>query len=194
MGNSLDLNAQNYTEESCYKERRGKTILRWIDERLDYWVNIFLYSYMAIIIALEVFRRYILGESTTWAEETAIYAFIWMAYIAAARGVRNRSHLAITLVRDRFNRTGTFFCLALSDACFLILAITVTYFSLNPILATYQYNQKMMGINLPMALALASVTVGWSLIAFRVIRRFFSTLGRFRKGKPLLDTRADVLE
>jgi len=169
-------------------------MLRWINERLDYWVNIFLYSYMVIIIGLEVFRRYILGSSTTWGEETAIYVFIWMAYIAAARGVRNRNHLAITIVRDKFNRTATFFCLVLSDICFLILAITVTYFSLNPILTNIKFNQKMMGINLPMALALASVTVGWSLIAFRVLMRFFATLKRFRMGQPLLDKRSEVFE
>ena len=169
-------------------------MLRWIDEKLEYWVNIFLYSYMVIIIGMEVFRRYVLGASTTWREETAIYAFIWMAYIAAARGVRDRSHLAITLVRDKFNRTATFLCLALSDVCFFILAITITYFSLNPILTNIQYNQKMMGVDLPMAIALASVTVGWSLIAFRVVRRFLSTLERFRMGKPLLDKSADVFE
>jgi TRAP-type C4-dicarboxylate transport system permease small subunit len=52
----------------------------------------------------------------------------------------------------------------------------------------------MMGTDISMALALASVTVGWSLIAFRVVRRFFSTLERFRMGQPLLDKRSDVFE
>lgn len=169
-------------------------MLKWIDERLEYWVNIFLYSYMVIVIGIEVFRRYLMGASTTWGEETAIYAFIWMSYIAASRGVRYRSHLAITLVRDKFNRTATFFCLALSDICFLILSIVIIYYSVNPILTSLQYNQKMMGINLPMALALLSVTVGWSLIAFRIVQRFFSTLKRFRTGHLLLDKQAEVFE
>jgi C4-dicarboxylate transporter, DctQ subunit len=169
-------------------------ILKWLDQRIEFWLCFFLYSYMAIIVAVEVFRRYCLKSASSWGEETAIYVFIWMTYIAAARGVRGRRHLAVEILRDRFGRRMRFFCLTLSDTCFFILAVVIAYYSLNPIWTNIQYNQKMMGAELPMALASASITVGWGLIVFRVVQRFFATLRRFRMGKPLLEKEAEVME
>jgi len=71
---------------------------------------------MTIIIGVEVFRRYVLGASSTWGEETAIYAFVWMTYIAAAHRVRGRKHLSVELLRNKMNRTQKF-CALLYPGC-----------------------------------------------------------------------------
>ena len=57
--------------------------------------GVFPLRLLAGIIVVEVFRRYGLDAASTWGEETAIYAFIWLSYIAAAKGVRSRRHLAV---------------------------------------------------------------------------------------------------
>lgn len=162
-------------------------LLKWLDEKIEYWLCFIFYSYMAGIIVVEVCRRYFFDASSSWGEETAIYAFIWMTYLAAARGVRGRKHLSVEALRYRMTRTQKYYAFVLSDVCFFILAITISYYSILPVINNIQFDHTMFGADLPLALATSAITVGWILIAIRVVQRFFDTLQRFRTGQPLVE-------
>ena len=142
---------------------------------------------MAGVIVVEVCRRYFFGASSSWGEETAIYAFIWMTYLAAARGVRGRKHLSVEALRYRMTRTQKYYTFVLSDVCFFVLSMVIVYYSILPVMENIRYGHMMFGIDLPLALATSAVTAGWILIAIRVVQRFFDTLKRFRHGLPLVD-------
>lgn len=161
--------------------------LKWLDQHIEFWLSSALYAYLAGIIVVEVFRRYVLDAASTWGEETAVYAFIWMSYIAAAKSVRTRSHLSIGALRDRMPRVGQFCAYLVSDVCFFALAVIVVYYSLPPVWANLEYDHRMLGTDLPMAIATAAVPIGWMLIAVRVVQRFVSLVRRFGEGKPLAD-------
>jgi TRAP-type C4-dicarboxylate transport system permease small subunit len=162
--------------------------LKWLDQHIEFWLGFLLYAYLAGIIVIEVFRRYLLHAASTWGEETAIYAFIWMSYVAAAKGVRSRHHLAVDTLRDRMPRTGKFCTYVLSDLCFFALAALIVYYSLSPLLDNLKYDQRMQGADLPIAIATAAVPIGWILIAVRVVQRFVDLVKRFAEGKPLADS------
>lgn len=162
--------------------------LKWLDQHVEFWLGFLLYTYLAGIIVVEVFRRYVLNAASTWGEETAIFTFIWMSYIAAAKGVRARRHLAVDTLRDRLPRSGQFCAYVVSDLCFFVLAATIVYYSLSPLWANLKYDQRMTGADLPIALATAAVPVGWTLIAVRVVQRFLDLVKRFIGGKPLVDS------
>jgi len=164
-----------------------RKLVKWLDENIEYWLCFIFYSYMAGVIVVEVCRRYFFDASSSWGEETAIYAFIWMTYIAAARGVRGRKHLSVEALRHRMNRTQKYCTFVLSDVCFFILAVVIIYYSIFPVLENIQYEHVMFGVDLPLALATSAVTAGWLLIAIRVVQRFLETLQRFRHGLPLVD-------
>jgi len=164
-----------------------RSLLRWLDSKIEFWLVFLFYTYMTVIIIVEVFRRYVLGASSTWGEETAIYAFIWMTYIAAAHRVKGRKHLSVEMLRNRMNRNQRFCAFVLSDLCFFILAVAVIYYSITYVGTNIEYGQNMLGVDLPMALASVGVPIGWGLIAFRVIQRFMSTLRRFQMGQPLVE-------
>lgn len=168
--------------------------LRSLDRKSEFWLCFSFYTFMAAIVFIEVLRRYFFGAASSWGEETAIYAFIWMTYIAAARGVRGRRHLAVTFIRDRLSRRKKFYCLLLSDSCFFSLAIIITYYSIGPVWTNIKYGQKMLGAELPMAIASISIPVGWAFIAFRVVQRSFLTIKRFRAGQPLMELETEIKE
>jgi TRAP-type C4-dicarboxylate transport system permease small subunit len=161
--------------------------LKWLDQHIEFWLSSLLYAYLAGIIVVEVVRRYALDAASTWAEETAVYAFIWMSYLAAAKGVRSRSHLAVGTLRDRMPRIGQFCAYVVSDLCFFALAAIIVYYSLSPLWANLNYDQRMPGADLPMAIATAAVPIGWTLIALRVVQRFADLMKRFGEGRPLVD-------
>ncbi|WNK01650.1 TRAP transporter small permease [Thalassospiraceae bacterium LMO-JJ14] len=162
---------------------RWKAMWSWLDEKIEYVVNSMFYGYLASIVVIEVFRRYVLSDASSWGEETAIYAFIWMTYIGAARGVRNRSHLTIDILRRHFNRVGQFCLHMLSDICFLVLAVVIVFTSIKAVDGVMQFGQTFQGADVPMWLAMIGVPIGWTLIAIRVVQRSVHAIGVFRSGE-----------
>ncbi len=57
---------------------------------------------VVLVLLWQVFSREILGNSPTWSEETARVLLVWIGFLAAAIGFRERSHIAITFIVDRF--------------------------------------------------------------------------------------------
>lgn len=160
-------------------------ILAQIDERLEPTLSFLFYIYLAAIIIIEVVRRYVFDSSTTYAEETARYAFIWLTYIACARGVKMRGHLSIDLISSRFGRAGRFAVYMLSDTCFLVLAIVVVVTSLQMVGNNIEFYQTFNGLDAPMWLATIAVPFGWTLIGLRVIQRNRQTIRAFRAGESI---------
>ncbi len=169
-------------------ERRGPLLrlLGWLDQNTEYWLNFFFYAFLTLIVVIEVFRRYALNASTSYGEEYARYAFIWLAYIATARGVRNRGHLSIDMLRERFGRTGRFVLYLFSDFCFLTLAAVVFYTSAQFVIGGIRFDQRFTGSDLPLWLATSAVPVGWGLVCVRVVQRSVALIRAYRDGGPLV--------
>lgn len=51
---------------------------------------------MSAIIAWQVFARYVLNASPSWAEQAALLLMIWYVLFAAAAGVREQFHIRIS--------------------------------------------------------------------------------------------------
>ena len=155
----------------------------WLDANVEYIINSVFYAYLAMIVVIEVFRRYVLSNSSSWGEETAIYAFIWMTYIGAARAVRTRGHLSIDILRRNFNRTGHFAVHMLSDICFLILSGVIIWTSIKAVGGVMKYGQTFQGADVPMWLAMIGVPLSWTLIAVRVLQRSYYSIAVYRRGE-----------
>lgn len=55
---------------------------------------------MTAIIGWQVFGRYVMGSSPSWAEQAALTLMIWYVFLAAAAGVREGFHIRILLVES----------------------------------------------------------------------------------------------
>ena len=55
---------------------------------------------MSLIIAWQVFARYVLNASPAWAEQAALLLMIWYVLLAAAAGVREAFHIRIAAFVD----------------------------------------------------------------------------------------------
>lgn len=54
---------------------------------------------MTVIVGAQVFSRYLLNFSLTWAEPLAIQLMAWFIFLGAAVGVRENFHLGLDLLR-----------------------------------------------------------------------------------------------
>jgi TRAP-type C4-dicarboxylate transport system permease small subunit len=163
-----------------------RNLLRWIDQKIEYVLNVLLYGYVIAIIFAEVIARYVLHSSIVWGEETGIYAFIWLSYLSTARLARSRSHLAFTLFRDAMPRGGQLICMLVSDVCLAVIAIVVVIYMWRPLMDSIAFKQTMEGANLPIWIATLSVPVGWLAILVRTGQRAWDSIGNYRRGAPLI--------
>lgn len=53
---------------------------------------------MISIIFTQVIARYAFHNSLTWSEEVGRYLFVWITFLGAALGVRNKSHVALDIL------------------------------------------------------------------------------------------------
>lgn len=167
-----------------------KHYIKLVDEYLEDALGAILYVYIIGVIFAEVIGRYLFKSSILSAYETAIYAFIWLSYLSMAAMARNRSHLAVTVLRDMMPRSVQLVLLLMSDVLLIVLASVVVVFIRQPFADVLDFEQMMVGIDLPFWIALLSVPIGWSLVALRTVQRAIATIGDFRHGRPLVPVAA----
>ena len=82
---------------------------------------------MTAIIGWQVFGRYVLNSSPSWAEQTALVLMIWYVFFAAAAGVREGFHIRIlameSVLPERGRRVMRFIAHLVVGACGIALAI-----------------------------------------------------------------------
>jgi TRAP-type C4-dicarboxylate transport system permease small subunit len=57
---------------------------------------------MTVIIALQVFFRYVLNDALSWTEEIARYLMIWICFLGSAMALKYGEHISVTFLQDRF--------------------------------------------------------------------------------------------
>src|SRR3546814_17855783 len=103
-----------------------REVLSWLDENAERWMLLFLYSFIVLVIAIEVLRRFVLMYSSVWGEEAARYAFLYLVWIGAAVAVRDRAHIRIAVLTHLLPPRGSalFYLLGellpVARACFAI--------------------------------------------------------------------------
>ena len=69
-----------------------------LNRDLEKWALLAFYVILVVTMAVEVLRREVFSYSSVWGEEIVRYAFIYLAWIAAAAAVRERAHIRIDVL------------------------------------------------------------------------------------------------
>src|SRR5699024_3648310 len=81
---------------------RTKTIL----DRILYWFTVALFALLVVIVVWQVVSRQVLNAPSTWTEEAARMAFVWLGLFAAALVFGERGHIAVEFVARKFSAAG----------------------------------------------------------------------------------------
>lgn len=73
---------------------------RVIDRTLDASLVVVL-AVMATVVAVNVFCRFVLGFSIYWGDELALVLMVWLTFLGAAVGVREKSHYVFDFLISR---------------------------------------------------------------------------------------------
>jgi TRAP-type C4-dicarboxylate transport system permease small subunit len=72
------------------------SLIEWSVSRLGFALLLF----MTFVICLQVFMRYVLGNSLMWPEEMTRYCFLWCSMLAIVVTEQRGAHLRIDVLRE----------------------------------------------------------------------------------------------
>ncbi len=137
---------------------------------------------MTAIIGWQVFARYALEASPTWAEQASLVLMIWYISLAAAAGVRERFHIRITAVEDAVTPAARARMEVISNLVVLTLGLTMAACGAELTIATWGHNIPT--LSLPRGVAYVPISLAGLLIALFALEHILAgMLGR--KVEPL---------
>lgn len=95
-----------------------------INRVTEYTIAVMM-AVMTIVIALQVFTRYVLNDSLTWTEEIGRYLMIWICFLGSAMALKYGEHISVTFIEERFPpriRQGVRLAIAVTVLAFFALA------------------------------------------------------------------------
>ncbi len=114
----------------------------------------------------QVVGRYFLNYAPAWCEELARYLFIWLVFIGAPIGVREKGHMALKIVVDRLPRSGQRAChLGVCGVAILFLVVLTWQGAAMVIRTVHQVSPT---LEISMRWVYLSVPVGSFLMLFHL--------------------------
>lgn len=129
---------------------------------------------MTLIIAIQVFQRYVLQSSLDWSEELARYLFIWSVYVGCSFATHKDRHLEVTIMRNLFGAGVAKFVTIAAYICTIGFCLFVAYWGAQMVLFLDGTGQKTPALEIQMYWVFLSVPVGMTLMAIRTAQRLFA--------------------
>lgn len=150
-------------------------------------------SAMSLIIAVQVFFRYVLLNSLSWSEEVSRYLFIYMIYFGISYGVRKNRHIKIDVIIGLLPDTVKKIMSLTADVLFLIFAVVVTTQAGIVAETISRLGQITGATQMPMAIVYSAVPLGYGLVCIRLLQNMFHKLRNFSQPFEVFVYRGESL-
>lgn len=131
---------------------------------------------MALIIAVQIFQRYVLQSSLDWSEELARYLFIWSVYVGCSYATQKDRHLEVTIMRNLFGPTVAKVVTLGAYVCTIGFCVCATIWGFQMVEFLSGTGQKTPALEIQMYWVFLSVPVGMGLMAIRTVQRILAIL------------------
>jgi len=136
---------------------------------------------LTVIFSWLVFGRYVLNATPTWVEQAALLLIMVIAFIGAAVGVHEHSHLSVTMLRRSVAPRVRLVFVAMTDL--LLAGFGILMLSYGTQLTIFKWGSSIPLIQLPEGLRSLPLTVGGGLILlFSLGHLLRLALGRDRRS------------
>lgn len=122
---------------------------------------------MIVVVASQVFMRYVLNDSIDWADEVSRMAFVWSIFIAIPLGIREGAHVGIDLLTSRLPANLARQINRVMLALALGLMCVVVYQSV--IVAYQTWSERLGAINISSSYFFVAVVIGSAHAALHLL-------------------------
>lgn len=137
---------------------------------------------LVVVLAAQIFFRYVLHTGLAWSEEISRFAFIWFVYISASLAAQRGTHIRVTLF-TRWFPGGKRVALLLADAIWIGFNAFVVVAGILLIQRTLQFPVYSTSLFLPLAYIYTVIPIAHALMILRIAERQWRA---WRHGVPLL--------
>ena len=162
-----------------------RAIFHNIDRNGERYLLLIFYTLVVAVIGVEVIRRFVLSFSSIWGEEIARFAFIYLTWIGASAGVKNRSHIRIDIVYNWVPKRHHVWLYVFADVATMIFAVIALYYSIIPILTSIQFDNVTDGLRINRSFFLVAVPLGFTMTMVRVAQNILRDIADHRAGRPI---------
>lgn len=130
---------------------------------------------MAVIFLsaiFQVFNRFIIQLSAPWTEELCRYAFIWIALLGIANGVKRGSHLNVDLLDNFLSPKVKDVLNVILDVAFLVLMGYMFAISVEYLMRVANYGTLSVGLKIPMWIVYLVLPLFSALTIVRIVEKY----------------------
>lgn len=124
---------------------------------------------MTVLVAYQVFSRFILNSSPSWTETSAIMIMSWFIFLGAAIGVRENFHMGFDVLLYVLPQGSKGALRAFSDVIVLAFGIGMVWYGCKLVILTWQSTIPSLG--LPAGFDYLPLTTGGILISLFSLER-----------------------
>jgi len=137
---------------------------------------------LVVVLAAQIFFRYVLHTGLSWSEEVSRFAFIWFVYISASLAAQRGTHIRVTLF-IRWIPGGQKLSILLADAVWIFFNAFVVAAGILLIQRTLQYPVYSTSLFLPLAYLYTIIPLAHALMIVRILERQWNF---WRNGVPVV--------
>ncbi len=159
-------------------------LLRHIDRNGERYLMLVFYCFIVFVIVVEVIRRFVLDFSSLWGEEAARFAFIYLGWVGASYGVKQRAHIRFDFLLRGLSPRAAGAVYLFSELATLVFACFALYWSLHTIGTMLRFDALAPALRISQAWFEAAVPLGFAMMIVRVIQSALHDIRNIRDGKP----------
>ena len=139
----------------------------------------FLTILMVFCLGAQVFFRFVLNASLTWSEELSRFTFVWLVYMGALLGAKERIHIRVTATHLVFPQRYRRWIFVFADSIWAIGNLFFAYQGILQVKHLLKFTYISPALQFNMAFIYAIVPAGFILMTYRIIEGYW---GDYRKG------------
>lgn len=163
---------------------------RLLDENAERYAMLVAYLFICIVIVQEVLRRFGLNFSSAWSQETAQYLFIYLGYIGAAYGVKERAHIRFDVLISRVSERTKAQLYIFAELCTIAFALIAVYWSLHTVLQLLTLGGTTPVLRINKAWFEMAVPLGFALVTMRSVQAIVRDWRDLKTGQPVFAGKA----
>lgn len=160
-----------------------KKLLRQLDRNGERYLMLVFYCFIVFVIVIEVVRRFILDFSSLWGEEASRFAFIYLGWVGASYGVKQRAHIRFDVMLHILPCRWHGYLYLFGEACSLVFAGFALYWSLDTISTQLQFDSLAPALRISQVWFQAAVPLGFSMMTVRILQSAWRDIQDIRAGR-----------
>ncbi len=158
-------------------------LLRQVDENGERYLMLVFYCFIVFVIVVEVLRRFVLDFSSLWGEEAARYGFIYLGWVGASHGVKQRAHIRFDFLLHMLPPRWKGWVYLFGEACTLVFAGFALYWSFQTIATQIQFDALAPALRVSQVWFSAAVPLGFAMMTVRVLQSAWRDIRDLRAGR-----------